>query len=274
MKLLPWNEIPGTELFVRNIIGVNQIWGDTTQYCSFDYMEHPRRSSGFVLFLSAGAVYHFPDGTEYAPEAGDLISIPAGSRYRVSGDRPARSLLIVFRLLTEDGEERILTDGASCILHRSGIRFLDTFEKISRLYQTSSRSRLEIQYELLAMLNQMSAVMMNVNASPVAPAISYISEHLLKKTEIPVLADLCFMSESTFRREFKRCTGLSPTRWILSEKMKKACQLLSENDLTVCEITSLLDFFDATHFRKVFKAYTGMTPSQYRLTCHTSEISK
>ena len=272
MKLLPWNEIPGTELFVHSIIGVSQIWGDATQYRSFDYMESPRRSSGFVLFLSAGAVYHFPDGTEYAPEAGDLMSIPAGSRYRVSGDRPARSFLIVFRLSTEDGEERVLSDGAACILHRTGIRFLDTFEKISRLYQTTSRSRLEIQCELLALLNQLSAVMENFSSSPVAPAISYISEHLLEETEIPVLADLCFMSESTFRREFKRHTGLSPMRWILSEKIKKACQLLAENDLSICEISGLLAFFDAAHFRKVFKAYTGMTSSQYRRTCRISEL--
>ncbi len=272
MKSISWNEIGGAELYARGIIGVSQIWGDTTDYRSFDYLELPRRSSGFVLFLSSGAVYRFPDGTEYAPEAGDLMSIPAGSRYRVSGDRPARSYLIVFHLFDEHGEERILSEKAGCLLHRSGFRFLDAFEKISRLYQTSSRSRLEVQCEFLRFLGRLADVIGTANASPVAPALDYISEHLLEEKVIPVLAGLCFMSESTFRREFKRCTGLSPIRWILTEKIKKACQLLSENDLTVREIASLLAFFDETHFRKIFKAYTGMTPSQYRQTCRISDL--
>lgn len=272
MKILPWNEIYDAELYVRGIIGVSQIWGDITDYRSFNYMELPRRSSGFVLYLSSGTVYRFPNGTEYAPEAGDLMSIPAGSRYCVSGGVPARSYLIVFHLFDENGEELILSENATCLLHRSGIRFLDTFEKISRLYQFSSRSRLEVQCECLTLLNRLAEVIGTKNASPVAPAIDYISEHLLEETGIPVLAGLCFMSESTFRREFKRTTGLSPMRWILTEKIKKACQLLSENDLTVREIADLLVFFDETHFRKVFKAFTGMTPSQYRRSCLASEL--
>lgn len=62
----------------------------------------------------------------------------------------------------------------------------------------------------------------------------------------------------------KKYTGLSIFGYGTSICMKEACQLLSETDLTVSQISEKLGFTNRTHFYKLFEKQYGITPTKYR----------
>ena len=60
--------------------------------------------------------------------------------------------------------------------------------------------------------------------------------------------------------------GLSPRKFINKEIILKAKKLLTNNSISIKEISDELGFTDAPHFVKFFKKETGMTPSQFKET--------
>lgn len=77
------------------------------------------------------------------------------------------------------------------------------------------------------------------------------------------VARACSVSESGLRQLFQEKLHLSPTRYRLQMKIRRAQYLLESTDMTVNEISDALVFFDAAYFCRVFREHTGMTPKNY-----------
>ncbi|MNE89807.1 HTH-type transcriptional activator Btr [compost metagenome] len=95
--------------------------------------------------------------------------------------------------------------------------------------------------------------------------IDYIKSNLNEKMNIHGLSDKACMSKATFYRLFKRELGVSPNDFILSEKISKAKQLLSNPSAKVAAISYELGFSDANYFIRTFKKLVGVTPGNYQL---------
>ena len=67
-----------------------------------------------------------------------------------------------------------------------------------------------------------------------------------------------------FRKAFKDIIGVSPGQYLLNIKIKKACQMLKETELTVSQIANLNGFVSNFYFSRIFKNKIKMTPSKYR----------
>ncbi|MNE86168.1 HTH-type transcriptional regulator YesS [compost metagenome] len=63
---------------------------------------------------------------------------------------------------------------------------------------------------------------------------------------------------------FKQRTHENLTSYISRVRTDKAKELLSDQELSVSEISRLTGFSDHNYFSKVFKKMTGMTPVEYR----------
>jgi AraC-like DNA-binding protein len=72
------------------------------------------------------------------------------------------------------------------------------------------------------------------------------------------------ISYSTFRRDFKRQTGLSPLQYHLLLKIEKAKELLINTELKAKEIAYKLGFDSDYYFCRLFKQKTGISPAQFR----------
>lgn len=72
------------------------------------------------------------------------------------------------------------------------------------------------------------------------------------------------MSYSSFRRAFRRHTGLPPHQYLLRLRLHKAQTLLSRSRMPVQEIAETAGFQSAYYFSRIFKARTGMTPGEWR----------
>lgn len=79
------------------------------------------------------------------------------------------------------------------------------------------------------------------------------------------------MSRTLLYKKLKALTGLSPNEFIRSIRLKRAAQLLEQNEMTVAEVTYEVGFQDLQYFRECFKKFFGVTPSEYGNTCNKIE---
>jgi transcriptional regulator GlxA family with amidase domain len=69
---------------------------------------------------------------------------------------------------------------------------------------------------------------------------------------------------STLRHAFKEQVGSSPKQYHLQMRLRKACDLLRNTDLTVARISEVLGFASAFHLSGCFKGHMGVAPSKWR----------
>jgi len=71
------------------------------------------------------------------------------------------------------------------------------------------------------------------------------------------------MSKTQLYRKLKALTGQSANEFIRTIRLKRAAQLLEQNQLTIAEVTYEVGFSDLQYFRECFKKQFGQTPSEY-----------
>ncbi|MBP1677520.1 MAG: histidine kinase [Bacteroidetes bacterium] len=71
------------------------------------------------------------------------------------------------------------------------------------------------------------------------------------------------LSRSNFFHKLKSLTGLSPIAYIKEFRMRKAAELIRENQYNMSEIAYMVGFSDPHYFSKSFKAYWGMNSTEY-----------
>jgi signal transduction histidine kinase/ligand-binding sensor domain-containing protein/DNA-binding response OmpR family regulator len=64
-------------------------------------------------------------------------------------------------------------------------------------------------------------------------------------------------------RKLKSLTGQSANEFIRTIRLKRAAQLIAQNQLTIAEVTYQVGFVDLPYFRKCFKKQFGVNPSEY-----------
>lgn len=93
----------------------------------------------------------------------------------------------------------------------------------------------------------------------------YIMQHL-EQAELSVkeMAEEMCMSSSNLFRKLKAITGKSPNEYLRIKRLKKAAELLQQNEYGVTEISLLVGFSSSTYFSSCFKKQFGVTPTDFR----------
>lgn len=71
-------------------------------------------------------------------------------------------------------------------------------------------------------------------------------------------------SLSTFKRDFRKYSELTPQRWIIRRRLEAACELLRTSQLKVSEVCGKVGFKNLSHFSKIYKERYGMAPTEMR----------
>ncbi|MCL1852069.1 MAG: helix-turn-helix transcriptional regulator [Peptococcaceae bacterium] len=77
------------------------------------------------------------------------------------------------------------------------------------------------------------------------------------------LADEAGYSLYHFIRKFKRHVGMTPHKFLMQNRVRKAQRMIERGSLLV-NVAPELGFYDQSHFIKCFKSVVGFTPSQYK----------
>ncbi len=96
-------------------------------------------------------------------------------------------------------------------------------------------------------------------------SVKYVNEHATDDLSVAELAENCGISEEYYCRMFKKFTGATPTGYINSLRISKACDLLHKYpDRKIEEIGLECGFNNITYFNKIFKRETGASPSEFK----------
>lgn len=118
-------------------------------------------------------------------------------------------------------------------------------QMILDLYRTSKEKTVASQNEVL-----------------IEKLIDRITENPCGDYPVVKLASECNLSPTHFRRLFDKYTGSSPKEFILSMKISRAKQLLSEGK-SIKESAELSGFNDTFYFMRAFKKMTGITAGRF-----------
>ena len=96
------------------------------------------------------------------------------------------------------------------------------------------------------------------NALVISPALDYIEDHYSSQFPIEVLADLCHMSLTHFRRVFHSIMQTSPLDYLNSTRIMKACNLLRSTEESILSISEMAGFASVSNFNRHFHANTAI----------------
>lgn len=243
--------------------GLRQNWHNGSRY---SYLSSCRSDNGLTLILCRAAEYTFPCGKKTEACRGDVMLIPAGSRYCVEffldeNDISPASLLINFTVRDIYGEMLSVGDSLCRIASDHGNELRDRF--LSAIDEYGRGRTLVFKAKLLELIS-----IMNESQSPRAGDLSAVTGYIDGKFgnvgSVGELAEIFSIGESTLRRRFGDELGVSPGEYIAARKTERIKELLAVGEITTDDICEQLGFFDVAHLCKFFRKHTGMTMREWQ----------
>lgn len=100
----------------------------------------------------------------------------------------------------------------------------------------------------------------------ISSTVDWARQRLAEPLGVPELAARAGMSERTFHRAFLAATGATPGRWLLTERLRFARQLLETTGLPVARVAERAGLGTAANLRRRLHAELGVSPAAYRRT--------
>ena len=150
----------------------------------------------------------------------------------------------------------------------------------SAAYLKARTENLLMQRKKLQALYCQSLLAVNPNKNEQKEAEEFLSEQdhkfmdkLLQLMEqqigngeltVDMLVKNFYMSRSSFFAKLKTLTGLSPIEFIQQMRVKRAAQLIEEDQYSMSEIATMVGINDPHYFSRYFKKAYSMTPTEYK----------
>ncbi len=99
----------------------------------------------------------------------------------------------------------------------------------------------------------------------IAAAVQYAKKRYHEALTVSDLAEVAFMSESSFYRYFRNELGMTPLQYLTEVRMEQARERLQDGEASVTEVSHAVGFSSTSHFISTFKDHAGMTPKQYQM---------
>jgi len=93
----------------------------------------------------------------------------------------------------------------------------------------------------------------------------HISENLEKDLSLSTLSLVAGISRYYFCREFTKSMGITPQRYVMQQRIKRAKEMLESSECSITEISELLKFPTPSHFTATFRKFVGVTPTAFRV---------
>ena len=95
-------------------------------------------------------------------------------------------------------------------------------------------------------------------------SLSHIHQNYNTPLLIETLAEIEHVTASHFRAVFKSCTGFSPKEYITNLRIRHACRLIAQEELSISQVAGAVGYRDPLYFSRLFKMRTGQMPTDYK----------
>ncbi|NIG53305.1 helix-turn-helix transcriptional regulator [Chitinophaga sp. Cy-1792] len=163
----------------------------------------------------------------------------------------AQHLVIPLTSYLDDFRETYLRYFQSPPDHLSSILSLKKFELFLLLMETPQQQTVATFLQAISTLQP--------------PEIEWVvRRHIFEPLTLPELARLSNRSLAAFKRDFQQHFGTSPRKWITTQRMLHARNLLFNSPLQIAEISLECGYEHTPHFISLFKQQYGETPQALR----------
>ncbi len=104
----------------------------------------------------------------------------------------------------------------------------------------------------------------NNNFNQIKSAVNYINNFYTEDISLEYLAQLSYMSISSFKSLFKQLYNCSVTEYIQKQRLNKALALLEKENMSISEIAKIVGYSTSSRLAKLFKKNIGITPREYK----------
>lgn len=243
--------------------------------CSPGYSYGPKfRSYQLIHFVLEGRGNLHINEHIFQLSAGDAFLIPSGkiSFYEASKEDPWHYAWISFLgINSESYLYQIMTSVDDVyILHGLDVeKYRDWIFDILSMEgnPTSQYFRANgILYQIMAQLfADIGFSEENWGKNSVADEVKfYLDTNYAEKIVLKDMARSFGIHPNYMTRTFHEKFGISPKKYLMDLKLKKACRLLTTTTLSIAVISSSLGFDDQLAFSRIFRKEYGNAPSEYR----------
>jgi transcriptional regulator GlxA family with amidase domain len=99
----------------------------------------------------------------------------------------------------------------------------------------------------------------------VRAAARWLQENCQQAISIADAAQVAAMSERNFLRRFKMEMGITPSSFLLHERLAATCSLLTESELPVDKIARRTGMGNGDRLAKVFRKRMRISPTEFRI---------
>lgn len=94
--------------------------------------------------------------------------------------------------------------------------------------------------------------------------LEFMERNYANDLSMEELANYTGRSLSTFKRDFKKYSDLSPQKWLIRRRLEAARELIRQSGRKVSEICFDVGFKNLSHFSKIYKEAYGVAPTEER----------
>ena len=225
-----------------------------------------RHSDAFVYVISGSCTYRFDDKTEFKVTAGDVFYLPYQSIYTMYIHTDDYKFIFCDFEFTEPSARR------GALYSHQDLKNVDSlFFKLLNRYRSSVKNSymecMSILYSIYGMLQQdtQKSYLGKSKERNMIAAVHYIDENFnLPEFSISQLAEKIGTSEVYLRKLFRAQYGISPSKYLISVRIKNAKKLMKYPFLTLEECALQSGFSSLQYFCRLFKKETGNSPGKYR----------
>lgn len=103
-------------------------------------------------------------------------------------------------------------------------------------------------------------------------ALQFIETNYSRNITIDMLSRYVGLNRSYLNSIFKASLGKTLQQYLMEFRVRKACELLENNNLRIGDIAHSVGYSDQLLFSKVFKRIQGVTPSEYKRSIQLARI--
>lgn len=267
---LTYNNFCSLDCDITDIFAFQHLWKEDTQY---NYETHGRTKYLIYYQLENERSYYCDGKLIYTLKKHDILFLPHGAKYTsviTSPENQTTGIGIAFNLYTPDNVLVETKEPIKLVAHDSTGQYYKRFKKILFSVLHPNTNSLRLKGEIYMLLDEMFSAI-NAKSSydksyhDIAEAISVIEHSPEINYTNQQLAEMCFISESSFLRKFKAYSGgVSPLQYRNNIRLMRAEEMVNTTR-TLDEIAEMLGFYDAAHLCRIYKQSTGHTLKKKQL---------
>ena len=230
-----------------------------------------------ILYVAGGAGEAILEGKKFRLAPGDLVVVNPGTLHEERSDAkvPLRLIFLAIRDFAVPGlPAGCLSQEKYRVLSCGEYQYKMDIYLRELLQETSSQIEFyqEISQGLVSALLVLVMRLIRINPEDEA-ALSqecqkikeYLDQNFTSPITLDSLSETVYISKHYLSHLFKEQTGVSPIKYLTSKRMEKACELLSETELPVSEVSKAVGYENPLYFSQVFKRIYGISPVKYRM---------